>query len=136
REEIVSSSRKALQPVNTAYKAYASPTGETNWVPESVRVWVNGVDVTDSPGMFTIHAAAGTVIFSTALTADDVVEAAFDYLSRTARSDFATGITLEGQPQELPLSYVPVASTFKLYANGYDVPREAYLLDPMSKKVT
>ena len=74
--------------------------------------------------MFSIDVAKGTITFNAAVEADDGIEAAFEHTTKTVVSDFATGITVAGEAQEMMLEFSPIASTFKLFANGYDVPRE------------
>lgn len=136
KEEIVAVRRKVLQALNTEYKTFSSPDGETNWVADTIRVWKNGEEITDQTEMFSIDTAKGTITFNAAVEADDVIEAAFEHTTKTVVSDFATGITVAGEAQEMMLEFAPIASTFKLFANGYDVPREWYLLDTANKKVT
>lgn len=134
RSEVRTVSRKILQPVSTEYETYQSPDGEMNWSDQDLTVWVNGVEVDSSE--YSLNKELGLITFSVARNHDDVVEASFKYTEEVQIDDFVTGLTAPGSPQVLSLTNVPVFTSFRLYAGGYEVDKSGFLLNAAEKKVT
>lgn len=135
RNEPRAADRKMLQAINTNYETFQSPDGEINWDENSpITVWVNGTEVASDD--YIVDAKAGQITFATPLESEDVVEARFSYLEQVQIDDFITGLTALGSPQVLKLAHQPVFTTFRLYAGGYEVAKEAYLLNAAEAEVT
>lgn len=134
RTEVRTVNRKILKPINTEYDTFHSPDGEMNWLDTDLTVWVNGVMVDASE--FTLNKELGMITFYTPLNPEDVVEASFKHAVDVQIDDFVTGLVATGSPQVLSLQHQPVFTTFRLFANGYEVDKSGFLLDVTNKKVT
>lgn len=135
RNEPRAADRKILQAINTDYETFQSPDGEINWDESAnVTVWVNGAEA--DPDGYIVDFAMGQITFDNALESGDVVEARFTYLEQVQIDDFVTGLTAVGSPQVLKLAQKPVFTTFRLYAGGYEMDKEAYLLNAADSEVT
>ena len=95
---------------------------------------VNGDVVTDG---YTIDYENGMVMFDTPLTSSDKgFLPPSSHVVEEHHSGYVAGLTAAGAPPHFFLNNEPIPGTVHLFANGYEVDPQYYMVNPLEKKIT